>query len=234
MAALTVSVIIPAYNEERSIDDVLFRAEKALDALSLPYEVIVVDDGSTDRTRFLAENHKVTVISNGVNYGKGYALRRGLKDATGEVVIMMDADGSHRPEEIKRLIEPLTNGADAVIGSRFASKEGRRSTKKLHVLGNMMFNLLLRVFTGRRITDSQTGFRAFKKRVLEEIQITSDGYAVEIELTVKTLRNGFRVHEEPITFDRRNHGNSHVNPLRDGIRILKTMVQATVKARMQR
>lgn len=123
------------------------------------------------------------------------------------------------------------NGADAVIGSRFADSEGRESTKKLHVLGNMMFNFLLRVLTGKKISDSQTGFRAFKRDVLDEIQIRSNGYAVETELTVKTLKNGFKVREEPITFDRRNHGNSHVNPLRDGMRILKTIVQATINAR---
>jgi glycosyltransferase involved in cell wall biosynthesis len=233
MASLTLSVLIPAYNEERSIEDILLRAEKALDAINMPYEVIVIDDGSKDKTRFLAERHKVTVISNSVNYGKGYALRRGLKDARGDVVVTMDADGSHRPEEIRRLIEPLMNdeSADAVIGSRFADNGRKDSTKKLHIVGNMMFNLLLRILTGRTITDSQTGFRAFKRSVLDEIQIRSDGYAVETELTVKTLRNGFKVREEPITFDKRNHGSSHVNPLRDGIRILRTIIQATVETR---
>jgi len=231
MNNLSVSVVIPAYNEERNIEDILFRTEKALEALNLPYEVVVVDDGSTDKTRFLAQRHKVTVISNGKNHGKGYALKRGLKDVSGELVITMDADGSHRPEDIRRLVEPLMNGADVVMGSRFTSKRERDSTKNLHILGNKLFNLLVRILTKQYITDSQTGFRAFKKKVIEEIEITCDGYAVETELTVKTLKNGYIVHEEPVSFEKRKDGCSHINPLHDGIRILKTIIVTSIQAR---
>jgi len=234
MNNLGVSVVIPAYNEEKNIEGILFRTEKALEALNLPYEVIVVDDGSTDKTKFLAERHKVIVISNGDNHGKGYALKRGLKDVRGELIVIMDADGSHRPEDIKRLIEPLVNGADVVMGSRFTGKRERDSTKKLHILGNKLFNLLIRILTKQYITDSQTGFRAFKKNVLEEIEITCDGYAVETELTVKTLKNGYIVHEESIIFEKRREGCSHINPLRDGIRILKTIIVTSIQARKEK
>jgi glycosyltransferase involved in cell wall biosynthesis len=231
MEALAISVVIPAYNEEKNIENILLRTEKALESLNLPYEVIVVDDGSTDKTRFLAERHKVTVLSNGRNHGKGFALRRGLKNVTGELVITMDADGSHRPEDIKCLIVPLLNGADVVMGSRFTGREEKDSTKKLHILGNKLFNFLIKILAKRDITDSQTGFRAFKKKVLKEIEITCNGYDVETELTVKTLKNGFVVHEEPISFEKRKNGCSHINPLRDGIRIFKTIIIASVQAR---
>lgn len=224
--ALTLSVIIPAFNEEKNIEGVLFRTEKVLEDLSFPYEVIVVDDGSTDKTRFLAERHKVTVISNRRNRGKAYALRKGLKEVHGELVITMDADGSHRPEDIKCLITPLLNGADAVIGSRFKGEQEKDSTNKLHIFGNTLFNLLIKILTKKSVTDSQTGFRAFKRRVVEEMEITSEGYAVETELTVKTLKNGFVVREEPIFFDRRKNGSSHVKPIRDGLRIVKTIIRA--------
>jgi glycosyltransferase involved in cell wall biosynthesis len=224
MESLTISVIIPAYNEEKSIENVISRTEKILEALNLPYEVIVVDDGSVDKTRFLAQRHKVTVISNGNNYGKGYALRRGLKDVGGDIVITMDADGSHKPEDIKRLVLPLMNGADAVIGSRFAGKREKDSTKKLHIFGNWLFSLIIRILTKKHITDSQTGFRGFKRKVLEEMQITCDGYDVETELTVKTLKNGYIVREEPIAFEKRMNGCSHVNPLSDGIKILRAII----------
>jgi glycosyltransferase involved in cell wall biosynthesis len=234
MESLTVSVVIPAYNEEKSIEDVLSRTEKALEAMNLPYEVIVVDDGSTDKTRFLAERHKVTVLSNGNNHGKAYALRRGFKDISGELVVTMDADGSHRPEDIKCLIEPLMNGADAVIGSRFLNKKDVDSTKKLHILGNKLFNFLIRILTKHYITDSQTGFRAFKKKVLNEIEITCEGYAVETELTIKTLKNGFVVHEQPITFEKRVDGCSHLNPLFDGVKIFKAIIVANMRARKKK
>jgi len=224
----SLSVVIPAYNEEKNLEGILFRTEKALEALNMPYEVIVVDDGSTDKTRFLAERHKVTLISNVGNCGKGHALRRGFENARGELVIMMDADGSHKPEDIKCLIVPLLNGADIVMGSRFKGKREKDSTKKLHILGNKLFNLLIRILTKQYITDSQTGFRAFKRKVLEETEITCSGYTVETELTVKTLKNGFIVHEEPITFEKRNHGCSHLNPLWDGIKILKMIILTSI------
>jgi len=231
MDNFTISVVIPAYNEEENIEGILLRTDKALEALNLPYEVIVVDDGSTDKTRFLAEKHKVTVISNGNNQGKGYALKRGLQKVRGGLVITMDADGSHRPEDIKRLVKQLMNGADVVMGSRFLSKLEKDSTKKLHIFGNKLFNLLIRILTKQYITDSQTGFRAFKKKVLEGIEITCNGYAVETELTVKTLKNGCIVREEPITFEKRKKGSSHLNPLSDGFKIFKTIVKASLNAR---
>jgi glycosyltransferase involved in cell wall biosynthesis len=234
MENLTVSVVIPAYNEEKSIENVISRTEKTLEALNLPYEVIVVDDGSTDKTRFLAERHKVTVLSNGNNHGKAYALRRGLEDINGELVVTMDADGSHRPEEIKCLIEPLMRGADVVMGSRFLNKRDMDSTKKLHILGNKLFNLLIRILTKHYITDSQTGFRAFKRKVLNEVEITCEGYAVETELTVKSLKNGFVVQEQPITFEKRVDGCSHLNPLVDGIKIFKAIIVANIRTKKKK
>ena len=226
----SISVVIPAYNEEKNIDSVLFETIKELDALKLPYEVIVVDDGSHDKTRLLAEKHKVTVLSNGNNYGKGRALRRGFKDIHGQIVITMDADGSHKPREIGRLVAPLMNGADVVMGSRFINRSQRDSTKKLHILGNKSFNLLIRILTGQIITDSQTGFRAFKRKVLEGIEITCDGYDVETELTMKSVRNGFVVQEESVTCEKRKNGCSHVNPVKDGLKILKTIIKAYLQA----
>jgi dolichol-phosphate mannosyltransferase len=230
MISFSLSVVIPAYNEERNIERVLEGTSSVLQALNLPYEILVVDDGSTDGTRFLAERHKVTLISNERNHGKGYALRRGLKDVCGDIVITMDADGSHRPEDIRRLIEPLMNGADVVMGSRFTGRREKDATKKLNIFGNRLFNFLIRILTKKRITDSQTGFRAFKKSVLKEIEITCNGYDVETEVTVKTLKNGFIVLEEPISFDKRKNGCSHINPLRDGIRILKAIMIASIQS----
>jgi len=231
MNNLTVSVVIPAYNEEKNIGDILLRTNATLGTIGVPYEIIVVDDGSVDETRLLAMKYKATVLSNGTNRGKGYALKKGIQNANGSMLVTMDADGSHRPEEIPKLIVPLVNGADVVFGSRFIWKQEHDSTKKLHIVGNELFNLLIALLTGKRVTDSQTGFRAYKKRILEEIEITSCGYEVETELTVKSLRNGYAIHEEPVTFQRRKDGSSHLNPLFDGIKILKTIVKVSMNAR---
>ena len=231
MNTSTVSVVIPAYNEEENIGDILLRTNATLETIGVPYEIIVMDDGSVDETRLTAMKYKATVLSNGNNRGKGCALKKGIQNANGNILITMDADGSHRPEDIPKLLVPLLNGADVVFGSRFIGKREQYSTKKLHILGNKIFNLIIVLLTGRRVTDSQTGFRAYKKKIIEEIEITSDGYEVETELTVKCLKNGYIIHEEPITSERRKDGSSYLNPLRDGIKIFKTIVMASINAR---
>jgi len=228
MNATRISVMIPAYNEEKNIEDVLARTKATLMALKLPYEIIVVDDGSTDRTRSLARRKGATVIKVRKNSGKGSALRKAFQHAAGDILITMDADGSHRPEEIPRLVTPLLNGADVATGTRFNGKMQKGSTKRLHILGNNIFNLIIMILTKKRITDSQTGFRAFKKRVIEEIKLFSNGYEVETELTVKTLRNGFTVYETPIAFEKRKNGVSRINPLFDGLKIMTTILKAYI------
>lgn len=226
-----VSVIIPAYNEEKTIEGVLHRTNKAMENLGLPYEIIVVDDGSIDETSKLAERCKVTILNYGANKGKGYALRKGIQKATGNVIVTMDADGSHRPEEIKQLLMPLLNGADIVAGSRFLGEREYGSIRKLNILGNNIFNILILLLTGRQITDSQTGFRALKKEIFQKIELTSEGYQIETELTVKTLRNGYKIHEEPVTCEKRKNGGSHLNPLSDGFKIFKAILKMSLDVR---
>ena len=221
----SVSVVIPAFNEEKNIDDVLVRTYKAMESCSHPYEIILVDDGSCDRTGELACRHKVIVVRNERNEGKGFAFKRGFTHAQGDIVVTMDADGSHDPDDIPRLILPILKGANVVLGTRFDTRDGKQSTKKLHVLGNNLINLTILLITGKRVTDSQTGFRAFRRNVLEQIEITSSGYQVESELTMKALRNGNIVEEVPIKIMKRKNGNSHVNPLVDGLRIFRTIIR---------
>jgi len=225
MNNLSVSVVIPAYNEEKNIEEILSRTNKTMETMGVSYEIIVVDDGSTDKTRLLAERHKATTLTNGTNRGKGQALKRGLQNAIGNIIITMDADGSHQPEEIPKLLKPLVNGADIVAGSRFLGRRERGSVKRLHILGNHLFNLLILLLTKKRITDSQTGFRAYKKRIIQEIEIISNGYEVETELTIKTLKNGYLIQEEPITCEKRKSGLSGLKTLSDGSKILKTILQ---------
>lgn len=227
MRRLAVSIIIPAYNEEKTIGDVISETSSIMDGLQIPYEIIVVDDGSTDKTGQIASTYKAIVLSNEKNYGKGYSLRRAFQHASGDIIVTIDSDGEHKPKEIPDLIEPLFNGTDIVAGSRFLGSQGRATTH-LNVIGNFLFNTAIMALTGKVVTDSQTGFRAVKRYVLDSLNLESDGYEIETEITVKGLRNGFSFKETPITVERRKYNVSKLKLLSDGTRILKTILKAKV------
>ena len=227
-----ISVVIPAYNEEKTIGEVLSKTISVMESLGRPYEIIVVDDGSTDRTLEVASTYKVTVLSNGRNKGKGYALRKGFQHARGDVIVTIDSDGAHDPKDIPEMLKPIFNGADVVSGSRFlgASKD---FTSSLNRLGNFLINSIIMVLTGKRITDSQTGFRAIKKEILEKLCLESIGYEIETELTVKTLKNGFIFQEKPIACKKRRYYNSKLRVLYDGIKILKTILKSNFNSKIK-
>jgi glycosyltransferase involved in cell wall biosynthesis len=220
-----ISVVIPAYNEEETIGDIISSTISTMESLKMPYEIIVVDDGSNDNTGRIAAGYKATVLSNGKNRGKGYALRKGFRYARGDIIVTVDSDGTHKPKEIPDLIHPLFNGVDIVAGSRFLGHR-RNSTSRLNRLGNSLFNITITILTGKRVTDSQTGFRAFKKRVLRSLNLESLGYDVETEITVKVLRNGFTFQEKPISCEERKYSISKLKILSDGMKILKTIFKA--------
>jgi glycosyltransferase involved in cell wall biosynthesis len=219
-----ISVVIPAVNEEKTIGNVIGETISVMDSLQMPYEIIVVNDGSTDDTERIATTYKATVLSNRRNMGKGCALRRGFQHAQGDIIVSLDADGAHTPKEIPELITPLFNGTDIVAGSRFLDTR-TRSTSRLNRLGNFMFNTTIMTVTGKRVTDSQSGFRAVKKDVLQRLNLGSIGYEIETEITVKGLKNGFMFQERPITCKRREYDVSKLRIMSDGIKILRTILK---------
>jgi len=224
-----ISVVIPAFNEEQNIGFVLTNVHKILKETSLPYEIIVVNDGSTDRTAEIVKEHNAFLVNHGRNSGKGNALKTGFVMAKGKIVVMMDADGSHRPEDIPLLIDPLLNGSevDVVIGSRFNDEVSRNSTTRLHLIGNKIINTVIFFLTGKYVSDSQTGFRAFRREVLKRLALWSTKFEIESELTVKMLKDGVRVREVPIRCMKRLRGNSKVSSFRDGFEIFKAILKAT-------
>jgi glycosyltransferase involved in cell wall biosynthesis len=224
--ATEISVIIPAYNEEHTIDGVISQTITTMNSTNLPYEIIVVDDGSDDRTGELAARHNVKLLSNLENKGKGYCLKRALEYAKGGIIVTIDSDGEHKPKEIPDLLEPIFTGADIVSGSRFLNNKGYVTTN-LHRIGNQFFNITIMSLTGKWITDSQTGFRAIRRSVLDRLKIESDGYEVETEIAVKSLKNDFIFEERPVSIIKRQYSISKIRLLSDGTKILKTIVKAT-------
>jgi glycosyltransferase involved in cell wall biosynthesis len=220
-----ISIVIPAYNEAQTIGNVIEETLTVMDSLRLPYEIIIVDDGSTDNTRRIATNYKATVLHNGKNRGKGHAVRKGFRHAQGDIIVTIDADGSHSPKEIPELINPLFNGTDVVSGSRFLGT-GKYFTTRLNRLGNSLFNITIMILTRKHVTDSQTGFRAIKKQVIDKLNLNSTGYDIETEITVKSLKNGFTFQEKPISCQRREYNMSKLKILQDGSRIFKTILKA--------
>jgi len=222
-----VSVVIPALNEERTLGVVLHSVHDVFRGMNLVYEIVVVDDGSSDGTAKVAAEGGAVLVCHGGNCGKGEALKTGFSKAKGDVIVTMDADGSHLAEDIPSLVEPfwMFDDLDVVIGTRFNDGSNRDSTSRLHLIGNNILNLTIRFLTGRRVSDSQCGFRAFRRRVLGKLVIDSSGFGVEGEMMVKMLLDGVSIREVPIRCLPRREGVSRIRTFRDGFAIFKTIVK---------
>jgi len=183
-------VIIPAYNEEKRIGKVLQRMPDFID------EVIVVDDGSKDKTSEVARGFGAKVIRLERNQGKGRAMSEGIKKANGDIIVFIDADGQHKPEEIIKLVKPIVNSeADFVIGSRLIKVQGERPL--IRKISNFITTSLIRLKLGISVKDTQSGFRAIRREFLPEIE--SKRYEVETEVLIKAVKKGARVKEVPVS-----------------------------------
>jgi glycosyltransferase involved in cell wall biosynthesis len=224
-----VSIIIPMYNEEQTIGNVIERVQTAMMHAGLNHEIIVADDHSFDNSLDVAKAYPVRVYSLKAHVGKGMGLRAGFAKAKGDVIVTIDSDGSHRPEELPKVLSPvLQNKADLVIGSRYLNQKNV-AARKLNAFGVKLFNLIIQMFIGVYVTDSQSGYRAMKREVLEIQHLKSGGYEIETEMLVKTAKSHYRVLEVPISFEQRTYGRSGVDPLRDGSRILISIISARLR-----
>lgn len=217
---LTISVVIPTKNEARNIGWVLERMDPIVD------EVIIVDGLSTDDTVAVARAVRpdVVVVDHSIA-GKGQAMRAGFAAATGDLVVMLDADGSMDPGEIQRFVEQLAAGHDFVKGSRFLRGGGTADMTLLRRLGNDALVRLANLLMGTRYTELCYGYMAFRRSRLQELELISSGFEIEAELVLKCQRAGFAIAEVPSYESARRFGNSNLNTFRDGWRVLRTILR---------
>jgi glycosyltransferase involved in cell wall biosynthesis len=224
-----VSVVIPTLNEEKNLPHVFARLPEGL------HEVIVVDGHSTDATVTVARRLRpdVRVITQ-PGRGKGNALAAGFAACTGDIVVTMDADGSTDPAEIPRFVAALCHGADFVKGSRFAQGGGSSDITRVRRLGNRALNALVNALYHTSYTDLCYGFNAFWARCLPYMRVDCDGFEVETLVNVRIAKAGLIIHEVPSHERNRIHGQSHLNAMRDGTRVLVTSGLERVSSLSQR
>jgi len=226
---MLLSIIIPVYNEELTIGNIIDRVKTVMQQTGLKNEVIVVDDCSYDKSLEIAKKHSAKIHTLKQHLGKGYALRAGFAKAKGDIIVTIDSDGSHKPEELLEVLAPiLEDKADLVIGSRYLNHKSV-AARKLNAFGVKLFNSFIQLLTGVAITDSQSGYRAVKREVLKNQNLKSGEYEIESEMLVKTAKKNFRITEVPISFEQRTYGRSGVDPMIDGFKILLSIILAYVK-----
>ena len=217
---MKLSIVIPVYNESETICEVIKRVE----AVNGDKEIIIVDDGSTDGTRTLLEKYEekedFKVIYQPKNKGKGAALRAGFEIAKGEVIIIQDADLEYNPKDYPVLLEPILDGrADIVYGSRFLGGP-HRVLFFWHYLGNVCLTALSNMFTNINLSDMETGYKVFRRKILESITLKSNRFGFEPEFTSKVAQKNFVIYEVPISYSGRDYSAGKKINWKDGIAAL--------------
>ena len=230
---MKVSIVIPCYNEKPTIEKIV---EAVRSAAISSREIIIVDDFSQDGTRAVLEE-KVSqmvdrIIYHQVNRGKGAALRSGFAAATGEIILVQDADLEYSPEDYPALLEPLmSDKADVVFGSRFMGGRPHRVLFFWHMAGNRFLTLLSNMFTNLNLTDMETGYKAFRTSLIKSIQIEEDRFGVEPEIIAKLARTGCRIYEVGISYSGRTYREGKKIDWRDGVRAVYAIIKYNLERR---
>ncbi|MCX7966261.1 MAG: glycosyltransferase family 2 protein [Syntrophorhabdaceae bacterium] len=228
---MQLSIIVPVFNEKNTIEEVI----KRVSSVAYEKEIIIVDDGSTDGTKTCLEEIKkrasqdghgnLKIIFHEKNMGKGAAIRTGLKYATGDIIIIQDADLEYDPKDYPVLLEPiLEDKADVVYGSRFLGGP-HRVLYFWHYVGNKIITLLSNMFTDLNLTDMETGYKVFRRDAIKDIEIKSNRFGFEPEITAKVAKKGLRVYEVPISYYGRSYEDGKKITWKDGVKAVFTILK---------
>lgn len=225
---MKLSIIIPVFNEEKTILSIIKTLLKT--KINADIEIIIVDDGSSDKTRNhlkKQKNKKLKIIRHDKNKGKGAAVRTGMEKATGEYILIQDADLEYNPKYINSLLAPIkTKKSEVVYGTRLKrlpnlNKEERTLQFLTHYLGNRFLSLVTSILYGQFITDMETGYKLFPKKALKGMRLNAKGFELEPEITAKLLRRGYKIVEVPINVNPRGYDEGKkINTLKDGTKAL--------------
>jgi glycosyltransferase involved in cell wall biosynthesis len=222
---MKVSVVVPVFNEEKTIKTI----DQKIRATGIPSEIIYVNDGSTDASAAiltqLTSQENTRLVSHAVNEGKGSALRSGVESSVGDVVILQDADLEYDPREYANLLAPFADQTvQIVFGARFMQPTPHAFYLP-HYLANKMLTFLTNLLFGSHLNDMETGYKVFRKRIFDDLNITAMGFEFEPEFTAKALLSGFRIHEVPISFNPRNYQQGKKIKFKDAFKAVWTLIR---------
>lgn len=226
---MKLSIIIPVYNEARTIDQLLARVDEV--NVGMEKEIVVVDDGSTDGTRDVLPTLKgrfpaMNLIFHEVNQGKGAALRTGLTSATGDILLIQDADLEYDPRDYHTLLAPILEGrADVVYGSRFIGGGAHRVLYFWHMIGNQVITLFSNMMTNLNFTDVEVCYKVFRREVMKTIQIKENRFGFEIEVTAKVAKGKWRIYEVPVSYYGRPYSEGKKITWKDGFRAMWCIIK---------
>ncbi len=220
---MKLSIIVPCYNEESTIKEIIKKINSQKD---IEKEIIVIDDCSTDQTRTILKNdindQIQKLILNPKNFGKGYSIREGIKESTGDLILIQDADLEYDPRDFKKLINPILDGiADVVYGSRFIGDAERRVLYFWHMVGNKFLTLLSNMLTNLNLSDMEVCYKVFRSEIIKDINLKENRFGFEPEITAKIAKKNIRIYEVGVKYFGRTYSDGKKITWKDGFSALR-------------